>query len=79
MTSNITEDVEETGVENEFCLYYSESLAKVKEISSVLSVEKYIQPKGYWQPHIFPFDSTYAWNVDNFGPFIYLKQEKLFH
>ncbi len=66
---NVTEDVEETGVENEFLLVLtSESLAKVKEISSVLSVEKYIQPKGYWQPHIFPFDSTYAWNVDNFGP-----------
>jgi signal peptidase I len=21
-----------------------------------------------WQPYIFPFDSTYPWNVDNFGP-----------
>jgi signal peptidase I len=25
-------------------------------------------PAGYWMPDIFPFDSAYAWNVDNFGP-----------
>ena len=22
----------------------------------------------YWDPNLFPFDSTYHWNVDNFGP-----------
>jgi signal peptidase I len=36
----------------------------------VKEVKKIIQPKGFWQPYIFPFDSVYPWNVDNFGPLV---------
>ncbi len=45
-----------------------ESLAKLKSFSNVKSIEPEITPAGQWNPDIFPFDSTYRWNVDNFGP-----------
>jgi signal peptidase I len=45
-----------------------ESLEKIKQFSNVKSVEPVIAPAGYWDPNIFPFDSAYRWNVDNFGP-----------
>jgi len=44
------------------------SLEKIRQFSNVLSVEQEIVPKGSWDPNIFPFDSLYRWNVDNFGP-----------
>jgi signal peptidase I len=44
------------------------SLASIKEFSNVRSIEPVIRPAGMWDPDIFPFDSSYRWNVDNFGP-----------
>jgi signal peptidase I len=65
---DITEEVQVTEEGDQVLTLTAESAAKLKELPNVLSVEKIIQPKGFWQPYIFPFDSTYAWNVDNFGP-----------
>jgi len=65
---NITEDVETNENGDMVLTLTASSLAKVKALGNVTSVEKLVQPKGFWQPYIFPFDSTYAWNVDNFGP-----------
>ncbi len=65
---DITEEVQTTESGDQVITLTQESAAKLKELPNVLSVEKMIQPKGYWLPDIFPFDSTYAWNVDNFGP-----------
>jgi len=65
---DITEDVQMTETGDQVITLTQESAAKLKALPNVLSVEKIIQPKGFWQPYIFPFDSTYAWNVDNFGP-----------
>ena len=45
-----------------------ESLAGIKEFGNVRSVEPVIRPAGIWDPDIFPFDTSYRWNVDNFGP-----------
>jgi signal peptidase I len=45
-----------------------ESLASMKEFGNVRSIEPVIRPAGMWDPDIFPFDSSYHWNVDNFGP-----------
>ncbi len=45
-----------------------ESLESLKQYSNVKSIEPVLRPAGYWDPDIFPFDSTYRWNVDNFGP-----------
>jgi signal peptidase I len=47
-----------------------EAVAKLKEFSNVKKVEAIIQPVGQWDQDIFPFDSNYRWNVDNFGPLV---------
>lgn len=65
---DITEDVQETESGDQVLTLTSASAAKMKQLPNILSVEKIIQPKGFWQPYIFPFDSVRAWNVDNFGP-----------
>jgi len=65
---DITEEVQMTDSGDQVITLTQESAAKLKELPNVLSVDKMIEPKGFWQPYIFPFDSTYAWNVDNFGP-----------
>ena len=44
------------------------ALEQLKLYSNVKSIEPLIRPAGYWDPDIFPFDSAYRWNVDNFGP-----------
>jgi len=44
------------------------SLEAIRQFSNVKSIEPEITPKGNWDPNIFPFDSLYRWNVDNFGP-----------
>ncbi len=44
------------------------SLGKIKQFSNVVSITPEIIPSGIWDPNIFPFDSNYKWNVDNFGP-----------
>jgi signal peptidase I len=29
-----------------------------------------VAPKNYWDPDVFPHDSLYKWNLDNFGPLL---------
>ncbi len=65
---DITEEVGLTDSGDQEITLTTESAAKLKELPNVLSVTKIIQPKDFWQPYIFPFDSAYPWNVDNFGP-----------
>jgi signal peptidase I len=65
---DITEEVQMTESGDQVLTLSKQSAAKLRELPNVLSVEKIIQPQGYWLPDIFPFDSAYAWNVDNFGP-----------
>jgi signal peptidase I len=45
-----------------------ESIGKLKQYSNVVSIEPMIIPKDVGDPNIFPFDTNYRWNVDNFGP-----------
>jgi signal peptidase I len=65
---DITENIETDNNGNYGLTLSDESLAKIKELSNVKAVEPVIRPVGYWDPDIFPFDSSYRWNVDNFGP-----------
>jgi len=46
----------------------AEIAQKLEERPSVKSVNLSVAPKNYWVPYLFPFDSTYKWNVDNYGP-----------
>lgn len=50
------------------------SLEKLKQLSNIKSIEPAVFPKGVWDSNIFPFDSNYRWNVDNFGPVVVPKK-----
>lgn len=45
-----------------------ESAEKLKSFGNVIKIEKVVQPKEHIDHNIFPFDTAYKWNVDNFGP-----------
>ena len=51
-----------------------ESLSKLRKFGNVKSIIPVIKPKGVLDPNLFPFDSTYRWNVDNYGP-VYIPQK----
>jgi signal peptidase I len=65
---NITENISTDNNGNYELTLSDESLESLKQFSNVKSIEPVIRPAGYWDPDIFPFDSNYRWNVDNFGP-----------
>ncbi len=46
----------------------TESREKLSHFSNITSIEPIIVPAGQWDGNLFPFDSTYRWNIDNFGP-----------
>ncbi|MCF8302105.1 MAG: signal peptidase I [Bacteroidales bacterium] len=41
---------------------------RMKRFANVKQVKKVIKPNGYWEPYLFPFNTNYKWNVDNYGP-----------
>lgn len=41
---------------------------RIKNNPDVISIEKQIAKKGKYDSKIFPHDSQYNWNIDNFGP-----------
>ncbi|MEI7983600.1 MAG: signal peptidase I, partial [Bacteroidota bacterium] len=44
------------------------AIEKLRQYSNIVSIQPLCLPRGSWSPEIFPFDSAYPWNVDNFGP-----------
>ncbi|NTW26342.1 MAG: signal peptidase I [Lentimicrobium sp.] len=67
---DITEEIGMAGPDEMVLTLTKETADKIKGFVNVKEVKKIIQPKGFWQPYIFPFDSAYPWNVDNFGPLV---------
>ncbi|MCK9618264.1 MAG: signal peptidase I [Lentimicrobiaceae bacterium] len=65
---DITEEIYEAGDGNFLMTLTNDAVKAFKNLPNVLSVEKYLQPAGEWAYYIFPFDSTYKWNVDFYGP-----------
>jgi signal peptidase I len=65
---NITEEIRTDNNGMYELTLSDEAIASLKAYSNVVSIEPIILPKDSWDPDIFPFDSTYRWNVDNFGP-----------
>ena len=51
-----------------------ENLKKIKTFSNVDSVYSNFMPKGEFDIYVFPHDSRYKWNQDNFGP-LYIPKE----
>lgn len=50
-----------------------ENAAKLKNNPLVKSIVKEIEPKGKYNPTIFPHNPQYPWSVDNYGP-IYIPE-----
>lgn len=46
----------------------NDNVKQISKIPGVIEVKPQLAPAGEWSPDIFPFDSAYRWNVDNFGP-----------
>lgn len=67
---DITEDIGMAGPDEYVLTLTNEAAEKMKGFINVKEVKKIIQPAGFWQPYIFPFDSAYPWNVDNYGPLV---------
>ncbi|MCD4736260.1 MAG: signal peptidase I [Bacteroidales bacterium] len=42
---------------------------ELKNVPVVKNISPYLQQQvGEWDPNLFPYDSLYKWNVDNYGP-----------
>lgn len=67
---DITENILTDNQGNYEITLSDEAAAGLKEFSNVKKIEAIVQPVGQWDPNIFPFDSNYRWNVDNFGPLV---------
>lgn len=52
-----------------------ENKEKIKNFVNITGVEPIIKPQGQWNPDVFPFDSLYKWNRDNFGPLYIPKKD----
>ncbi len=64
----ITESVQQIS-NTEFLLTMTEETREqVKNFKVVKSVKPVSRPEGVREPYIFPHDTAYKWNVDNFGP-----------
>jgi len=47
---------------------------KLHSTPAVKNVERSLDERGKWDSKLFPYDSLYPWNVDNFGP-IYIPRK----
>ncbi len=75
----VTEQITSDNQGNYEMTLTDEAVEKLKNYSNVLSVEPIIIPTGYRDPNIFPHDSNYRWNVDNFGPILVPKKGMTIH
>lgn len=65
---NVTERVRAIS-NNEFLLTLTkENAEEIRNFKIVKKVEEVNRPDGVREPYIFPHDTAYKWNVDNFGP-----------
>jgi signal peptidase I len=62
------------GAGNYYLPLTNEMVENFKRFPIVKSVEKMIRPKGEYEPQIYPHDSTFKWNNDNFGPLVIPKK-----
>jgi signal peptidase I len=66
---DITEDILPEGEDGNFFLTLTKSTAeKMKQLPFVQMVENQVDPKSRGSVDVFPYDSTYKWNRDNYGP-----------
>jgi signal peptidase I len=67
---DITEQVQQIDQVHYMMTLSNKAADALKGVLNVKAVDKYIAPAGQWAPYIFPFDTNYKWNEDNFGPLL---------
>ncbi|HNW75656.1 MAG TPA: signal peptidase I [Bacteroidales bacterium] len=67
---DITEDILTDNQGNYELTLTNDAAVKLKSFTNVRKIEPIIQEPGQWDQNMFPFDSNYRWNVDNFGPLV---------
>ncbi|HPT09592.1 MAG TPA: signal peptidase I [Bacteroidales bacterium] len=65
---DITENIATDNNEAYEMTLSEEARVKLSQYPNIRSIEPVILPKNERDPNIFPFDSAFPWNVDNFGP-----------
>jgi signal peptidase I len=52
----------------------SQNISTLKSFSNIKSVTPFIQPAGQYDPEVFPHNTHFKWNQDNFGPLVLPKK-----
>ena len=65
---DITEPVQNIDSVRQLVTLTSETAEKLRSMPNVKSVERYVLRRFEKQDGVFPYDSSYHWNIDNFGP-----------
>ncbi len=73
---NITENVRNISSTEFLMTLTEENVEKIKNFKIVKEVRPVNRPDGVRMPYIFPHDSAYKWNEDNFGPLYIPKKGK---
>lgn len=70
----ISDEMSNNGLGEYYMTLSDDQAKKIENFGNVKKLERLIQPKGTPDPSLFPHDTTYKWNVDNYGP-IYIPAE----
>jgi signal peptidase I len=71
---NVTEEIRSLGRDHYVITLTDQAAAEIKGYSNVVSIDKTVSNAGLWASYIFPYDSAYRWNEDNFGPLLIPKK-----
>ena len=72
---DITESIDNRSIPGSLIIYLpNDKVEAFKQLPNVSSVIPLIADSGVYDPRIFPHNSEYTWNVDNFGPLVMPKK-----
>jgi signal peptidase I len=70
----ITEDVHQLS-KNQFIMTLTDKAAEdIMQFRNIQGITKIVHPKNDWSQHLFPHDSNFKWNEDNYGPLLIPKK-----
>jgi len=68
------EDIQQINADSYVLPLTAENAEKISKYAGIKSVIKSEKPAGDYSDYIFPHDSNYKWNEDNFGPLVIPKK-----
>jgi signal peptidase I len=71
---DVTEEVAQIAPDQYMVTLTDEGAKALSGWTNVKNVQKYIAPAARYAPYIFPFDTNYKWNEDNYGPILIPKK-----